>query len=268
VTDVGTELGRARREDIMGFEDWAALSARLLRRTEAERSRILEEERMTPEEWAKLDVRFGRELVADLAEGDLVRAHRYGAICAEELAGRGVAAHETEPPPPMPPHGEPIARAHDTGPPPPPMVYAQPIARAHDTGPPPPMVYAQPIAGTHDTDRPPPTPRFQEYLASAPHPSPHDGGTSMIPRYGPPPVDRTPELTVEQYAALCVASAMFPDRALAVLHQFGVIDVAAHRELNEEWRAKMGHDGGLQDQWIRLCEHYREYYGKWPEAQP
>ena len=87
------------------------------------------------------------------------------------------------------------------------------------------------------------------------------------PLPGPPVVDRTPELTVEQYAALCVACALFPDRTVAVWYQFGVPDESAHRELNAEWHAKMGDDSGLQQRWIALCGHYRGYYAQWPGAR-
>jgi hypothetical protein len=113
---------------------------------------------------------------------------------------------------------------------------------------------------------------FDAYLASAPHPAARQSGQTMMspiasPLPGPPVIDRTPELTVEQYAALCVCCALFPERTQAVWYQFGVPDESAHRELNAEWHLKMGSDNELQQRWIALCEHYRGYYAQWPGAR-
>src|SRR4051812_8202742 len=84
----------------LDFDAWADLSARRLQRDEEQRLDILADEKVELDAWARCDERWSTELVQDIAQGRMDRAHQYGARCAGELKRRAEEASAPKPEPP------------------------------------------------------------------------------------------------------------------------------------------------------------------------
>ena len=75
----------ARGSDPSGdFLAWARLSARMLRRSVAERMRIVTDAGVS-EEWSEMDAHWYAVLAEDIDKGDLTRLERYCELCEEAL---------------------------------------------------------------------------------------------------------------------------------------------------------------------------------------
>jgi hypothetical protein len=77
-----------------------------------------------------------------------------------------------------------------------------------------------------------------------------------------------PELSVAQYASLCVEADGSPDNLAAVDARYGLRDEAARAELHRIWNDKLAADGALKEQWVSLAGQYREYLQAQQRARP
>ena len=139
------------------FEAWAAVSARLLKRNEEERSAIIDNLELS-DVWAEADEHWSQQISAGVSADDMRLANRYGEICAVEILARRAAggtqtARPTPPtPPPQPPPAEsPSARQQLVGPqaagPPAPIGAALPVTSPQlATTEPQPAQQPQPVA--------------------------------------------------------------------------------------------------------------------------
>jgi hypothetical protein len=70
---------------------------------------------------------------------------------------------------------------------------------------------------------------------------------------------RVPELSVAQYASLCVEAEVNANNLAAVDARYGIGDEAARAELHRVWNEKLAADGALKEQWMALAAQYRGY---------
>jgi hypothetical protein len=70
---------------------------------------------------------------------------------------------------------------------------------------------------------------------------------------------RVPELSVAQYASLCVEAEVDPNNLAAIDARYGLHDEAARAELHRIWNDKLGADSALKDEWVGLAAQYRRY---------
>jgi hypothetical protein len=275
----------------MSFEQWAELSARLLKRKAGEREKILERHSIEPEDWTRIDDHFKRALGDDISEGDGELGVRYGAVCVAELARRRAEASA----PAAPPVEEPPAAAEPApevavAPVPAtpsylrgPAEYAAPVISslpASPTGP------GNPLASTLAAlPRPPdggpalpfdaaPSADFVASLsAPAPAASPRVGGetlpvaadlaraaTATLP-FGKSVAaslkPATMRLTIEDYAAVCVELALYPDRALDVMRRYHVPDEQTLRAIDADWKSRLSAHPDTHQRWQELYLAHR-----------
>jgi hypothetical protein len=72
--------------------------------------------------------------------------------------------------------------------------------------------------------------------------------------------ERLPELSLQQYAALCVEADLNPARAQETDRRYGVASPAARAELHRAWADRLGADAGLKAQWAALAAQYRDWF--------
>jgi hypothetical protein len=65
-------------------------------------------------------------------------------------------------------------------------------------------------------------------------------------------------LNVQQYASLCAALAVFPDKTSVLLPRFGIHDEEECKRLNEAWGQHFLRDPALRQAWIDLYAQYRD----------
>jgi hypothetical protein len=176
------------------------------------------------------------------------------AMAAPAMAAPAVAAPFVVPPAPPP---TPMA-------PPPPLVVppAAAPARAIDTTADaiPAFVIDEPLpfrpgpAGA----TPPPSSR------SGPHPD--VGETAFLPPIegldDPLPFAQAadlPELSLEQYASLCVERMFYPAEQQAVLARYRVLTEQAMAALDGQWRARLLAEGALEQRWRQACARYEQW---------
>jgi hypothetical protein len=72
--------------------------------------------------------------------------------------------------------------------------------------------------------------------------------------------ERLPELSLQQYAALCVEADLNPARANDTDRRYGVASPAARAELHRRWNERLVADSGLKAQWTALAGQYRDWF--------
>ncbi len=101
------------------FDTWAMVSAQLLRRSVAERAKIIYDSGFDAS-WQRIDGHWYAVLAADIADGKLDRVDRYHAICRQHLEQRAAE---------FGPVATPLDPLHD----PAPLSQTPPFARAVDS---------------------------------------------------------------------------------------------------------------------------------------
>lgn len=89
-----THLARddSEKPPALAFDAWAELSARLVKREPEERLAVLDAAAIDADDWDGIDAYWVAALAAEIGRGVLVRAERYGQLCAQELLRRGSVA--------------------------------------------------------------------------------------------------------------------------------------------------------------------------------
>jgi hypothetical protein len=264
----------------MEFEAWAALSARLSKRSEEERAALLSAEKVEPEAYRDADRRWSAAIEADLAAGKPRRAERYGAACAAEVARRRRPA-----PPAEPCEAAPVAATAEDAEVDAPHVVVPSFLREpeQDHGPSPsfldppdaPSFGGTMIAPAPHTGAPrpavpfgaQPSPEFVEYLASPPEaateaPPSDKGGTMVVPAADGPaaaPPTQVRGFTLQQYASLTVELSVWREQAPSVLARYGLPDDADRHHLAEAWGRALMQDRDLLRRFTDLCDTYRAW---------
>jgi hypothetical protein len=276
----------------MSFEQWAALSARLLKRKEGEREEILGRHGIEPEDWTRIDDHFKRALGDDISEGDGELGVRYGAVCVAELERR-----RTEPVAPPPPPAEKLPAATELAaeavPPTTaiPSYLREPGARVAA-----PAIATLPLPAegpSHSLTstlaalpRPPdgapalpfgpePSAEFVASLAApAAAPSPRVGSETRpvaadlvaqaaratLPfgrMAAAPPKAPTMRLPLEAYAEVCVELTLYPDRAMEVMRRHHIPDEQALRAIDADWKGRLSAHADTHQRWQELYVAHR-----------
>lgn len=251
-----------------GVRRHAAISAHLRAAPPARSSEILAKYGLTPDLWKASMSAWTESLEEETARGE----HELLLAYAEEF--RAVERRLTEDPPvfatpePWQPV-EPLALAPTAAPlsPPPPPAVSMPVCM---TGP---VDLDAILAGRlpFQPSSAPPTVAVPSPLAVK---KPQRSSGTLLDRKAPPapplpfpgaaPGDNTapaPELTFEQYVALCSELTVSPSRTNEILAKARVAP-AALAALHASWRDRMAGDAQLTGRWRALYAHYVEWFSK------
>jgi hypothetical protein len=277
----------------LSFDDWATLSARLLKRTDRERTEILRERGLDAQAWKKVDDRFTRILADDIAEGDGELGTRYGAAFVAELEGRKAEAKVPPAPPPAP---EPPA-VEPEGSPAPPLQEAIPSylrAESLDGGAPARPVARPPAHFAATLEHPSfaalaaaraepmpfgdqPSPEFVASLQAPRRSSAANAFSGTLPLesdlraqvkealpFGKSTAEAsqaavTPQLTLESYASLCAELAVHPERAPEILPRYHLPDAVTRQAVDAAWQRRFAAHPDTQQRWSELCASYRAW---------
>ena len=72
-------------------------------------------------------------------------------------------------------------------------------------------------------------------------------------------LDNLPDLTVEQYASLCVERALYPAQSDQVAQRYRVLTAQALAQLDDTWRNKFAAQGELQSRWQQSYAAYERW---------
>lgn len=77
---------------------------------------------------------------------------------------------------------------------------------------------------------------------------------------GRPARPAAPELTLDQYASLCAAIAVFPQRADALFQQYGLSSQEDRPSVDRTWRERLRRDPALYKDWSERYKRYQEHW--------
>jgi hypothetical protein len=274
----------------MSFEQWAEVSAKLLKRKGGEREEILGRHGIEPEDWTRIDDHFKRALGEDISEGDGQLGVRYGAVCVAELERRRAELVAPPPAEEPPAAAEPAPEAAA-----PPVTVIPSYLRGPGAGVAAPIIATLPLppeGPSHSLvstlaalPRPPdgapalpfgpePSAEFVASLAApAAAPSPRVGGETLpvaanlaqaaratLP-FGKTgaaaPKPATMRLTLEDYAAVCVELTLYPDRAVKVMRAYHIPDEQTLRAIDADWKQRLSAHTDTHQRWQELYVAHR-----------
>jgi hypothetical protein len=92
--------------------------------------------------------------------------------------------------------------------------------------------------------------------------SPSNSNLRSGPSERPPEADPTPlpDLTLQQYASLCVEAELYAANVKEVDARYGLASEAARSELHRIWGEKLAADAATKEQWSALIQQYRTYF--------
>jgi len=74
-----------------------------------------------------------------------------------------------------------------------------------------------------------------------------------------PFVDDLPDLSVEQYASLCVERTLNPETQKEVAQRYRILTAQALRTLDDQWRQRFAKEGELQSRWQQAYTQYETW---------
>ncbi len=86
-------------------------------------------------------------------------------------------------------------------------------------------------------------------------------GSAAIPVRAVAPASNLPQLSVEQYASLCVELELAPARPTEVLERYRLTE-EQHHALDASWNARMAADPALRRAWDGARDAYREWLAR------
>jgi hypothetical protein len=206
------------------FDTWARVSARMLRRSVAERARAIHDAGLDAT-WKQIDDHWSALLSRDVGEGRIDRVDRYASICHEELASRDNSVDPT--PSPLdrlvPPERRELSSQLLSETPP----FARDLATEDAT--------ANPGARTKtDTDV-----QIDDDV-----------------RDGMLAAEEAMAWPLEKYAWLCAELAHAPDRVEHVWALHGLMTDAVRRAVETAWRRRLDNDAELEGKHDELVSRY------------
>ena len=296
MSEQGASQESAPGEVPLSFDQWADLSARLLKRSERERGEILDHHGIEPEDWTRIDDHFNKALGDDINEGDGEGCRVAVRRRLRRRAGPPQGA-EQDAPPVVPPEPPPAVAEPAPGGIVAPLQEAvpsylrwpgeglvQPVAAAlRLSGEDPQTILASTMAALPRAPEGAATLPFGgapsvEFMASLAAPArgapPPAGGTTLpvgidlmaeaktaLPFEKPPaaPAKRvTMRLTLEDYAAVCVELALYPDRSQEVMKRHHLPDEATMRAIDADWQRRLAAHPDTHQRWSELYAAYRD----------
>lgn len=274
----------AAEKPVVPFERWAAVSARLLKRSRDERLDMLEENEIDPLDWASADRYWVEMLAEDLDRGDDTRASHYAKVCAEELRRR------ERPETPSAPEPKPEPKAAE---PPAPPVAVVPAAPAPiELAPTAPPAAALPVAPPAVVKTPPrldmTAPAFvapvrgealpfgDKPSLDLSEPSPPQPKTGISGETLPLQVNlkamalpfmqgkgeaqaAAPTMTLDAYASLCAELAAQPEKRGEVLVRYRVAEDAALNALHASWQKQFAAQPQMRAEWQSKYDAFRAW---------
>ncbi len=262
------------QEALIPFEQWAGISARLLKRSRDERLDILDAAKVDPLDWLQAEQHWVATLADDLDRGEDERINHYAKVCSEELQRRG-----------LPETVDTMVPAEAAPPDAPPSDAPSPAIPSPDAPPP-----AIPSPARFDLTAPAlvmPIPRqalpFGDKPAldlskpSPPRPMPEVQGDTLplqvnmmemaLPfmknqrggsgtKTAPP---NAPAMTLDAYASLCAELLAQPARRPDVLQRYQIADETALNELHAFWQKQFAKEPRLHAEWQSKCEAFRDW---------
>jgi hypothetical protein len=274
----------------LSFDGWANLSARMMNLGKDERLDILDTQQIQVDDWKRCEERYSRALADDIRQGRMDRADLYASKCVAEVERRTSAGAAA-------PAAPEEVRATIAAPPEPPAVPLPAVPSFMQAVPgaalaPPPYGVRAELFETAMAFELPTALRLRAADAlpfgGSSGPSLAAGPTEQKP-IGPPsgagetldvgvnlmavmratlPFAEAPTgsgpvavvgMSLQTYASLCAALAVFPDREAAIGEKYGVPSEAARVLVETDWRSRLEADPNLRAEWEQLFITYRDW---------
>ena len=211
------------------FATWASVSSRLLRRSVADRARIIHESGFDAT-WRKIDSHWFAVLAGEAEDGNLTRIDRYRELCEDEIDRRRKDGEDVPSPADRVSTDSPAGR--DSGDP----------KRARTT--------TSPFTEAPDSDK---TPNEID---------PDQGETQIalhdVVKVTMEAANEAMTWPLEKYAWLCAELAHAPDRADQVWSLHGLSKGPARSAVRKAWKQKLDDDPQLAEQHSQLVQRYSD----------